>query len=164
MASAQPNWELYLQLKIIYVSLTKHNEVDWESKPFEEIVGLEANLDIMAEIAVGLVVDKLIPLLTEEANLLSGVHKDVDIIRKELQGILAFLKDADRRSELNYGVKLWVKELREAAFQIENVIDEYMHFMAQQKRPHKHIIIGFLHKISFLVVQLKQRHDIASKV
>ena len=53
----------------------------------------------MAETAVGLVIDKLIPLLTEEAYLLRGVHKQVEEIRCDLEYILAFLKDADARAQ-----------------------------------------------------------------
>ncbi|POO02844.1 NB-ARC domain, LRR domain containing protein [Trema orientale] len=124
----------------------------------------------MAETAVGLVKDKLIPLLTEEAYLLRGVHKEVEKIQCDLDYILNFLKDADARAEINtstnsnQGIKLWVKELRKAAFEVEDVIDEYVHLMAQQQRPHGHRFIGFLRRTACLVVKLKSRHDIASKI
>lgn len=128
----------------------------------------------MAETAVGSVIDKLIPLLTEEANLLRSVHKEVAGIKRELQSILAFLKDADRRAEdeednINYGVKVWVEELREVAFQIENVIDEYTHHVAQKRqqhkqRSHRRKLIGLLQKIACFIMRLKPRHDIASTI
>ncbi|PON60228.1 NB-ARC domain, LRR domain containing protein [Trema orientale] len=128
----------------------------------------------MAETVVGLVVDKLIPLLTEEAKLLKGVHKEVDVIRHELQSILAFLKDADRRAEtegdtISDGVRLWVKDLREVAFQIEDVTDEYTLHIAQwrqqkQQRSLRLRFIRLLHKGACFVAKLKPRHDIASKI
>ncbi|PON60226.1 NB-ARC domain, LRR domain containing protein [Trema orientale] len=128
----------------------------------------------MAETVVGLVIDKLIPLLKEEANLLRGVHKEVDVIRRELQSILAFLKDADRRAEtegdtISDGVKLWVEELREVAFQIENVTDEYtLHIAQRRQQGHQRWLrlrfIHLLHKGACFVAKLKPRHDIASKI
>ncbi|PON38689.1 NB-ARC domain containing protein [Parasponia andersonii] len=124
----------------------------------------------MAEIAVGLVKDKLIPLLTEEAYLLKGVHKEVEKIQCDLNYILDFLKDADARAQTNQStngsqvVELWVKELRKAAFRVEDAIDEYVHLMAQQQCSHGHRFIGFLRRSACLVIKLKTRHDIASKI
>ncbi|GMN54327.1 hypothetical protein TIFTF001_023450 [Ficus carica] len=92
----------------------------------------------MAETAVRLIIDGLVPLLTEEANLLSGVHREVEDIKHELESIVAFLKNADRRADvernnIDNGIRVWVKELREAAFKIEDTTDEYTHFIAQQR-------------------------------
>jgi disease resistance protein RPM1 len=66
----------------------------------------------MAEIAVSLVIDQLLPLLREEANLLRGVHKEFADIKDELESIQAFLKDADKRAAAAEGVKTWVKQSR----------------------------------------------------
>ena len=89
----------------------------------------------MAETAVGLAVDQLMPLLTQEASLLRGIHSQVVDIKDELQSIQCFLKDADKKAEADSdhtrsdGVKACVAQLREVAFQIEDVVDEYMsHF------------------------------------
>ncbi|CAL5202272.1 unnamed protein product [Lathyrus oleraceus] len=86
----------------------------------------------MAEIAVSFAIDHLLPLLREEANLLRGVHKDFVDIKDELESIQAFLKDADKKAasvegdNISKGVKTWVKQLREAAFRIEDIIDDYL--------------------------------------
>ncbi|WJX31579.1 hypothetical protein P8452_19993 [Trifolium repens] len=86
----------------------------------------------MAEIAVSLVVEQLLPLLREEAKLLRGVHKEFADIKDELESIQAFLKDADRRAvsaegdNTGEGVKTWVKQVREVAFRIEDIIDDYL--------------------------------------
>jgi len=71
----------------------------------------------MAEMAVSFAIDQLLPLLTEEANLLRGVHKEFADIKDELESIQAFLKDADRRAAVegdndSEGVKTWAKHLR----------------------------------------------------
>ena len=124
----------------------------------------------MAETAVGLVRDKFIPLLTEEAYLLRGIHKEVEVIKCDLDFLQAFLKDADARAQTNqrinnsHGDKAWVEKLRREAFEVEDVIDEYTRLMTQIQRPHKHRFISFLRRSACLVVKLKPRHDIASKI
>ncbi|KEH33973.1 NBS-LRR resistance protein, putative [Medicago truncatula] len=90
--------------------------------------------------SVSLVVDQLLPLLREEAKLLRGVHKEFAEIKDELESIQAFLKDADKRAagaeedNTSEGVKIWVKQLREAAFHIEDIIDDYLIQVGQQPR------------------------------
>ncbi|MCI16343.1 NBS-containing resistance-like protein, partial [Trifolium medium] len=82
------------------------------------------------------VVDQLLPLLREEAKLLRGVHKEFADIKDELESIQAFLKDADKRAALadGEGVKTWVKQVREVAFRIEDIIDDYL-IQVGQKSP-----------------------------
>ncbi|CAJ2639978.1 unnamed protein product [Trifolium pratense] len=93
----------------------------------------------MAEMAVSFAVDKLLPLLGEETNLLRGIHKEFADIKDELESIQAFLKDADKRAaaegdNMHEGVKIWVKQVREAAFRIEDIIDDYLIQMGHQPR------------------------------
>lgn len=119
----------------------------------------------MTETAVTLAIDKLFQLLVQEANLLRGVHKEIVSIRDELESIKCFLKDAEARTEkgdLNDGVKTWVKQVREAAYHIEDVIDEYILHIAQHR--HEKGFVAFLHKISSLLKNLKPHHEIATKI
>lgn len=75
-------------------------------------------LDRTVDTAVGIAIDHLVALLIEEANLLRGVHSQVQGIKNELQATQCFLKDADTKADVEYsqgetskaaGVKLWVK-------------------------------------------------------
>ncbi|KAM4071242.1 hypothetical protein ACB094_11G047400 [Castanea mollissima] len=120
----------------------------------------------MAETAVLFLIDKLIPLLTQEATLLQGIHGEVADIKDELESIQSFLKDADARAaaeeEMSEGIKTWVKQVREEAFHIEVAIDRYLLHMAQQS--HQRGFTGFLHKIIRLPKSLKPRHNIASEI
>ena len=119
----------------------------------------------MAEIAVTVVTDRLLSLLADEARLLRGVHTQVEDIKTELLYIQAFLKDADAKAEkrdTSQGVKTWVQELRETAYCIEDLVDEYILHFANP--PHRRGVLGFLCKISHLLPKLKPRHEIASKV
>ncbi|XP_058788082.1 disease resistance protein RPM1-like [Vicia villosa] len=118
----------------------------------------------MAEMAVSLAVDQLLPLLREEANLLRGIHKEFADIKDELESIQAFLKDADKRAattkgdNTSEGAKIWVKQVREAAFRIEDVIDDYMIQVGQQP-PHPGCVALF-HKLKSMI----PRRRIASEI
>ena len=121
----------------------------------------------MAEIAVTEVINRLLPLLTEEARLLRGFHTEVEDIKRQLLFIQAFLKDADAKAEkgdtISHGLKTWVQELRGTAYSIEDLVDEYIHHFANRPRP-SGVIFDFLSKVSCLIANLKTRHEIASKV
>ncbi|XP_075670915.1 disease resistance protein RPM1-like [Castanea sativa] len=120
----------------------------------------------MAESAVSLVVQNLIRLLIEEANLLKGVHEEVTSIRREMELIQSFLKDADIKAEKDDKsnvAKTWVKQVREEAYHIEDVIDKYLlHFAKQGLRRRQQFY--FLQKIFHITTNLKARHVIASEI
>ena len=67
----------------------------------------------MAETAVSSLINRLLPLLTQEAKLLGGIHGEVANIKDELESIRSFLKDADAKAaaeqDIDDGVKTWVK-------------------------------------------------------
>ncbi|GLT52860.1 hypothetical protein SLA2020_261740 [Shorea laevis] len=86
----------------------------------------------MTETVVTLVINELVQLIVHESKLLKGVHQEVVDIRDELESIQCFLKDADKE-DLKDGVKAWVKQVREVAYHIEDVIDEYVLHVAQRR-------------------------------
>ena len=120
----------------------------------------------MAESAVRLLIQNLIPLLAQEATLLEGIHKKVASIKGELESIQSFLKDADARAtmgDMSNVAKTWIKQVREEAYHIEDVIDEYILHLAkhpQRRTQHFHSVL----KIFQFTIKLKPRHMIASKI
>nr|XP_048331710.1 disease resistance protein RPM1-like [Ziziphus jujuba var. spinosa] len=127
----------------------------------------------MAETAVGFAIDRMVSLLTNETSLLRDVHSEVESIKHELEAIQCFLKDADMKADLEYsqgdhqttrdGVKAWVKQLTEIAFQIEDVIDEYTFHLEQHPGGRRaRGFIASLCKIGRSVIKLKPCHNIAS--
>ena len=120
----------------------------------------------MAESAVSLLIQNLIPLLAQEVRLLEGIHDKVVDVKDELESIQSFLKDADAKAEMgdmSNVVKTWVKQVREKAYHIEDVIDEYKlhlakHHQGRRKR------FRFLLKVFQFTLKLKPRHVIASKI
>jgi disease resistance protein RPM1 len=117
----------------------------------------------MAESAVSLVVDKLLPLLTQEVKLLKGVHDELVGVKDELEVIRAFLKDADSKAGkegIGEGVKVLVNQMREEAHHIEDVIDDYMLHVARHP-DNRH---GLLRRIASLIKTFSSRHEIASEI
>ncbi|CAN6569287.1 unnamed protein product [Malus baccata var. baccata] len=123
----------------------------------------------MAEQIVCFVIDKLIQLLiTTEANLSRNARIEVGFIKDELESIRSFLKEADAKAAaadgetVNNGVKTWVNQVREAAFYIEDVIDEYLLHIIQHHQHHG--FIRFFHNIIRLVQKMRSQDGIVSKV
>ncbi|TKY46668.1 Disease resistance protein RPM1 [Spatholobus suberectus] len=121
----------------------------------------------MAEIAVSFALDKLLPLIIDEANLLRGIPGEFEDIQKELEYIQGSLESADRRAaeegdNTNKGIKTWVKDLREASFRIEDVIDEYMIYVEQQ--PQDRGCATSLRKVIHFIKTLMHRHRLASEI
>ncbi|KAJ1441195.1 Virus X resistance protein-like, coiled-coil domain [Sesbania bispinosa] len=119
----------------------------------------------MAEIAVNLVIGKLIPLLRYEMTVLKEVHNQVVDIKDQLGLIRAYLRDADvkaDREERSDVVKEWVKQVREVAHRIEDVIDEYLLQVAERRQ--KRGIIGVVEKIARLLRSIEPRRVITAEI
>ena len=120
----------------------------------------------MAESAVSLVIQNLAPLLITEAKLPKGIHEEVTSIKHEMEMIQSFLKDADIRAEkddMSNVAKTWVKQVREEAYHIEDVIDEYILHFAKQPHRQKRCFY-FLQKVFHFTINLKARHVIAFEI
>ncbi|KAL0294941.1 UNVERIFIED_CONTAM: hypothetical protein Scaly_3113200 [Sesamum calycinum] len=66
-------------------------------------------------------------LLIEEAKFLSSVSGEVEDVRRQLNVMHCFLKDADRRRDRynSETVQNWVAELRDLSIQAEDVLERY---------------------------------------
>ncbi|KAG5560904.1 hypothetical protein RHGRI_004061 [Rhododendron griersonianum] len=105
----------------------------------------------------------LVPLLSNEVQLLGNIHTEVASIKAELESIMSFLKDADASAKLeNEREKTWVGQVRAVAYQIEDVMDEYILHLAENKQ--RCGFIGFLRKMARSITKLKPRHEIASQI
>lgn len=115
----------------------------------------------MAESAVTFLLDNLTPLLQEEAQLLCGVRAQVRYIFDELAYIKAFLRVADVKEETDPYLKVWVELVRDVAYDMEDVLDEF-----KLRLTHFHgrgLSSSFL-KLCYFLKNLKARHRIASDI
>ncbi|KAF8394085.1 hypothetical protein HHK36_020290 [Tetracentron sinense] len=116
----------------------------------------------MVEGAVEVVVGKILSLLDREASLLGGIRHEFNKIKRELESMRSFLRDADRRRNNNDGVNEWVKQVRDVAYDVEDIIDEFTYYMdSRQKRGG---FRGFLHKTIHLPKNIWVNRQIATKL
>ncbi|KAL5098217.1 hypothetical protein RYX36_002544 [Vicia faba] len=79
----------------------------------------------MAKSIVDFTVQKISDLLIEEAVFLYGVRDKVHQLRTELRMMESYLQDADRRQEDEETLKNWISEIREVAYDSDDVIEAY---------------------------------------
>ncbi|XP_058201314.1 disease resistance protein RPM1-like [Rhododendron vialii] len=117
----------------------------------------------MAEAAVLGLLSNFGPYLQEEFNLLSGVREDIEYIRAEFERMTHFLRVADAIEDRDPQIKVWVKQVREVAYDTIDALDMYM--LRLRSRHHQSIgFCAFVHKVSFFIKTLRARHQIASEV
>ncbi|KAK1273996.1 Disease resistance protein RPM1 [Acorus gramineus] len=97
----------------------------------------------------------------EELSLLVSLRSDMEDILKELEMIQIVIRNADKLSESDGVAAAWVKEVREAAYEIEDIIDEFTYFVG---RPKKTGLRNSLGKPWRLLKNLPTRHDIARRL
>ncbi|KAK3428196.1 hypothetical protein EUGRSUZ_E00942, partial [Eucalyptus grandis] len=80
----------------------------------------------MAESVVSFAVETIGNLLIDEAKFLSGLEGKVEDLQRELKLIQCLLRDADARREHNEAVGECVAQLRDFAYNAEDVIERYI--------------------------------------
>ncbi|KAL6190657.1 hypothetical protein ACLB2K_037051 [Fragaria x ananassa] len=80
----------------------------------------------MAEAVVSFVVERLGDFIIQEGEFLYGVSDQVDHAQTELQLMQGFLKDADARQGDDETVRVWVAKIRDAAYDLEDVVEIYV--------------------------------------
>ncbi|XVF45452.1 hypothetical protein PTKIN_Ptkin02bG0207600 [Pterospermum kingtungense] len=88
----------------------------------------------MAESIVSNVAARIGELLTQEAQYLLGVENQVHRLKTELDWMKSFLKDADSRQGENERVRMWVSEIRDIAYDAEDVIDTFALKVASKRK------------------------------
>ncbi|KAG1333952.1 putative disease resistance protein RGA1 [Cocos nucifera] len=84
-----------------------------------------------------MVVDKLASRLWDELGLLTSVYTDFEKLQSMLSSIKTVLDDAQSRSISDKAVSDWLKKLRDAAFDADDVVDQF-HTEALRRRMEKH--------------------------
>ncbi|XP_049378609.1 disease resistance protein RPM1-like [Solanum stenotomum] len=115
----------------------------------------------MADCAVVFLLDKLTNLLAEEAILLQGVKHEIQYIKDELERMIAFLGVADAFEEGDAEVKVWVRQVRDVANDIEDVLDESMLLSYDH---HYRGSCCFIAKLVFSIRNIKFRHKLVIEI
>ncbi|CAL2275850.1 unnamed protein product [Prunus armeniaca] len=87
----------------------------------------------MASAATDLLSGKVVGILESEASSIVGVRDQVDEIKQELISMKSFLKDAEGKKPQTEGGETWVASVRDLAYNVEDIIDEFMYQMHEQQ-------------------------------
>ena len=79
-------------------------------------------------------VDKLSNLAVQEASLFRGVEGQISLLRNELEWISLFLEEASATSNDGRRLNLWMNQIRDAAYDAEDVIDEFIVRLEHQRQ------------------------------
>ncbi|XP_044470311.1 disease resistance protein RPP13-like isoform X2 [Mangifera indica] len=80
----------------------------------------------MVDAVVSLVVERVGDYLIKEAAFLQGVRGEVESLKKDLEWMLCFMKDAEDKQVDNPLIRQWVSDIREIAYGCEDVLDDFM--------------------------------------
>ncbi|CAA7400549.1 unnamed protein product [Spirodela intermedia] len=94
----------------------------------------------MADAVLGYAVQQIGDLLINEAVFLYEVKDQVEWLKEELKTMECFLKDADTKSKRDERVKNWVRQVREIAYQAEEVVESYVLDTERRRRRRKGFI------------------------
>ncbi|PQQ07087.1 putative disease resistance protein [Prunus yedoensis var. nudiflora] len=117
----------------------------------------------MAENVVSFLLQRLGDLLTEEANSLIQVPNQVRLLQQELQIMRSFLRDADSRQEKEASVREFVAQIRDAAYDAEDVIDKFAH-KVESERNRRRNKICMSYRFFKYGRKVKMLHNVGSKI
>ncbi|CDP20783.1 unnamed protein product [Coffea canephora] len=115
----------------------------------------------MAESVVGFLIKQLSTFLSQDSTLLGGFRPDVQYIKDELGSMKAFLRQAEAKEDNDSQLQEWVKQVREVAYDTEDVRDDFAFRFA---RGHAGGFIGRVGKIYNSIKNLKARHRISLEI
>lgn len=80
----------------------------------------------MAESVVTFLLHNLTALLQEEVKKFTGIREEALFIIDEFERMRAFLRVADMIEDGDESIRVWVKQVREIAYDTEDVLDEFL--------------------------------------
>nr|TKS18321.1 hypothetical protein D5086_0000004780 [Populus alba] len=130
----------------------------------------------MAEALLSPILEQLTTIVAqqvqEEVNLVVGVKEQCDKLKSNLLDIQSVLEDADRKQVKDKAVRHWVDKLKDACYDMDDVLDEWstaiLRWKMEEAEENTHsrqkIRCSFLGTPCFCFNQVVRRRDIALKI
>ncbi|KAL3738635.1 hypothetical protein ACJRO7_020073 [Eucalyptus globulus] len=115
----------------------------------------------MAESAVTHLLNKLAQFFENEVRIPTGAREEALSVRGELERIRAFLRVADSLEESDKEVQVWVKQLINTAYDMEDTLDE---FSLVLRHDHGVGFTGLIDRMSCCIKNLKARYRVTSEI
>ncbi|KAI4335328.1 hypothetical protein L6164_013983 [Bauhinia variegata] len=116
----------------------------------------------MAQAVVSFVVQSLGNLLIQEALFLDGVSERVRQLQTELRLIQSYLQDADRRQDEDETLRTWISEIREAAYDSDDVIETYA--IRVESRRSRVDVLNIIKRYASIIQKFIKIHQVGSQV
>ncbi|CAN6248073.1 unnamed protein product [Urochloa humidicola] len=117
--------------------------------------------------ALGNLPSKLLELLHNEYRLQKGVRTQVQSLSRELESMYAALRKVAETpwDQLDEQVKVWAREVREASYDMEDVIDSFLVRVDGCCEPvHESRLKEAMKKMGDLFLKGKARHEISGAI
>ncbi|XP_024195651.1 putative disease resistance protein At1g50180 [Rosa chinensis] len=115
----------------------------------------------MTEAVVSFLVERVGDFIIQEGRSLSGVGDQVRRAHRDLLFIRGFLKDADAKRRDSEAIRIFVAEIRDAAYDLEDVIEAFV-LKVDSKR--KGGIKNVLKRLGCIFVEGVRRYKIGSEI
>ncbi|KAL3738633.1 hypothetical protein ACJRO7_020071 [Eucalyptus globulus] len=115
----------------------------------------------MAESPVNYLLNKLAQFVENEVQVLTGAQEEALSVRGELERVRAFLRVADSLEESDNEVKVWVQQLRNTAYDMEDALDEFSLLL---RHDHGVGFISLISRMSCCIKNLKARYRLTSEI
>uniref|UniRef100_A0A0E0MHN0 Rx N-terminal domain-containing protein n=1 Tax=Oryza punctata TaxID=4537 RepID=A0A0E0MHN0_ORYPU len=117
-----------------------------------------------AQSAVDSLLGRLSSVLVEEAQLLRGVHDDVQFIKREMESMNGFLLDASESGRPSSNqVRAWTRQVHELAFDSQCCLDRYVQTFGAGGGASAGLLATF-RQVPKLVRTVSDRHRIATQI
>ncbi|XP_020223141.1 putative disease resistance protein At1g50180 [Cajanus cajan] len=116
----------------------------------------------MSQAIVNFIVQSLGDLLIQESVYLYGVQDKVLQLQTELWRMRSYLQDADRRQDENERLRNWISEIREAAYDSEDVIESYA--LRGASRRNFSGVLSLIKRYALIINRLIEIHKVGSHV
>lgn len=88
---------------------------------------------LLASAIVKVASDKLGSFIAKQASLVWNVKKHMEDMKDTLETMAATLQDAEKQSIKDAEVRLWLKRLKNAAYDISDMLDEFQEETTKQQ-------------------------------
>ncbi|XP_021822766.1 putative disease resistance protein At1g50180 [Prunus avium] len=87
----------------------------------------------MADAVVSFVLERLTDSVIQELKFLGGVRDQVQLAQTQLQLMRGYLKDADSRQGESEAIRIWVANIRDAAYDLDDAIETFVLKVASKR-------------------------------
>ncbi|KAE8801574.1 disease resistance protein RPM1 [Hordeum vulgare] len=112
--------------------------------------------------AINILLCKLGTVLIEEAQLLGGIRGELQYMKDELESMAAFLQDLAEGGNRRKQVKIWMKQVREVAYDVEDCVDDFTYHLGSTTSGSG--LAGLFHRCIRFLQTVRVRRQIAKRI